>query len=174
MFGNTFVMSLVFGSMNRQKSAGNVMQPVEMSTKLLSFPMSGNSFENTSPYWSFCNSTCMFILNLSFLTCFHKTDDFKDALRSSAGVDRGITGNVWRNHLSTESSHHQPGFEWFVDLASFGLMPAKIFYAPLFVHSKLSICISANVWSSHSFTKGCTLFNGWQLERWISSSPTFQ
>ena len=62
------------------KLEGNMMYPDDESTGI----------------FSFCNSTYMFIFNLSVLTSFHKMDDCKHALGSSAGVDHGVTGSIWR------------------------------------------------------------------------------
>jgi hypothetical protein len=56
-------------------------------------------WKKTSPDWSFCNSTSIFIINLNVLTSFHKMDDFEHALSSSADVDHDITGSVWRFRL---------------------------------------------------------------------------
>ena len=85
------------------------MYPDDESTDILQLTISSNCLGKYYPDWSFCKSTRMFIFNLNVLTSFHKTDEFKYALISSAGVDRGTTGSVWRkspakqNHCTTKS-----------------------------------------------------------------------
>ena len=82
--------------MNLQKFGGNEMRPVKGSTGILLFPMSNNAFEKTSADMSFCNATRMFVVNLRFFTYLYKIDAFEQAFISSAAVDLGMTGNVWR------------------------------------------------------------------------------
>ena len=68
-------------------------------------------YKNIFPDHSSCNSTCILLLKFSILMFFHKIEDFKHTMSSSADVDCGITGNVWRKASLTKSSLHQIKFE---------------------------------------------------------------
>lgn len=70
-------MSYVLDSVNWQKLSGKVMQPVRTSKGNFPLPMSLSGFENISPDRPFFNSTHIFLLKFSILTCFHKIEDFK-------------------------------------------------------------------------------------------------
>jgi hypothetical protein len=72
-----------------------MIYPDDESTGILPLPISSKYLEKTSPDWSFCNLTRTFIFNLNVLTYFHKMDNFKHALSSSADVDHGIIGIIW-------------------------------------------------------------------------------
>ena len=61
---------LEFGLYLLIKMVGNVMYPDDESTGILSLPISSYCLEKTSPDWSFCNSTRMFIFSLSVLMSF--------------------------------------------------------------------------------------------------------
>jgi len=61
--------------------------------------MSNNFLENISADSSFYNTTRIFVLNLRVFTYLHKLNGFKQTLISSAPVDLGMTGNVWRKSL---------------------------------------------------------------------------
>lgn len=54
--------------------------------------MTNNCYEKTYPNSAFLRSTRIFVVNLIVLTVFHIYYDLRQALISSAGVDRGMTG----------------------------------------------------------------------------------
>ncbi|KAK9871883.1 hypothetical protein WA026_015132 [Henosepilachna vigintioctopunctata] len=113
-------------------------------------------FGKTSPNWSF-NSTRMFIFTLRALTSFHKMDDFKQSLSSSAGVDLGITGSVWRT-CPANKIIAPPNQFWF-SRKSYNMRSNeyKDFCVPSCTHPKLLVCSTATIWPSQNFSKGCKL-----------------
>jgi hypothetical protein len=122
-----------------------MIYPDDESTGILPLPISSICLEKKIR--SFCNSTRIFIFNLSVLTSFHKIDEFKHVLISSPGVGRGITGSL--NHMPIKSLHHQIDFGSFVNLATCSLMLPKIFLCTL---PKLLIC-STETLSPSKLTK---------------------
>jgi hypothetical protein len=82
-----------------QKLWGNEIRPEGRSTGTFPFTISSNWCENISADRSFCSWTRIFVVNFNVFTCRHKVEYFRQAFISSAGVDRGITGNVtFRNN----------------------------------------------------------------------------
>jgi hypothetical protein len=77
-----------------QKLWGNEILPEVRSTGTFPFPISSNWCENLPANRSFCTWTRIFVVNVNVYTCRHKAEYFKQAFISSAGVERGSTGNV--------------------------------------------------------------------------------
>uniref|UniRef100_A0A2S2QYA4 Uncharacterized protein n=1 Tax=Sipha flava TaxID=143950 RepID=A0A2S2QYA4_9HEMI len=125
-----------------------MMYPDDESTGIMPLRISNNCLKKLQIDWSFCNLTRMFIFNLSVLTYFHKMDEFKHALSSSASVDRGITGSVCRKSPANKIIAPPNRFWFFVNFAMCDLMLPKIFCVPSRTHPQLLIYSAATLWPS--------------------------
>ena len=96
--------------------------------------MSNNAFEKTSADMSFCNVTRMFVVTLTFFTYLHKIDVFNQSFISSAAVDLGVTGNVWRKPQPVESSYLWKGSDCGENLLMSDRVPAMLVCAPSYTH----------------------------------------
>jgi hypothetical protein len=79
----------------------------------------------------FCKNTRIFVVNWSVLACRHKLHDFRHAFSSSARVDRGVIGRVWRK--SSDNRIMTPPKMFWLSQISFNFLFSAS--SPIFSHS---------------------------------------